>query len=143
MTKYPSAIKCFFLLLMPVLAGSCAEKTPVDEQTYVEILTELHLIQTLDRIAGDGEMTRSLIDSVWVKYGVGEEAFFESHDYFMRDIRAQQRRMLGIAEQLDSLNAFLVERLNQLRIEETARERAKMESEAESGPELRVDGLEL
>jgi hypothetical protein len=97
-------MKPLLLALMVVWAVSSCEsdKPKVDEATYVALLTEAALIQSVYNVAYDTVITSTLFEAVLAEYKVDKWVFLESHQVYQRDLEGQERRW---KQALDSLTA--------------------------------------
>lgn len=112
------------MLLLFVI--SCGEKPKIDEESYVNILTELEIIHVLDRNIDDDEYIKALIDSIWSNYKVTPEIFKQSHEIYSRDMKAQIDRYLKVENNLLDVHNKLNERIIEYREERMVREAEKL-----------------
>jgi hypothetical protein len=88
-------------IIIFLTAIGCQKPSPtVDEDVYVDMLTELELIFVLQSQTKEAELTQELIDGLWEKYDVSEEDFLYSHFIYEQDIDGQIRRIKTITERL-------------------------------------------
>jgi len=91
-----------FLFLLIFSAVSCNDperpEDLVDEDIYVEIFTELVIIQQLNDEQLGPVSREYLIEQVYDKYSVSEDQFNRSHYYFQR----QPDRQIDRIEQVES-----------------------------------------
>lgn len=95
----PVALLSLFLLL------SCGESEPTPEQlipedTYVDLLVELQLLNTYRGSLPDSLRTDTLRPAIFERYGVSAETFERSHRYYRQQLDAQKRRIDEAIERL-------------------------------------------
>lgn len=79
-----SALACGFLLtgfLLAACSSLTPESAPVEDETLIEVLTELHLIEARAS-RDDTEVDPSLRDSVFSHYGVTEQQVEEALEHY-------------------------------------------------------------
>ncbi|MFO8028302.1 MAG: DUF4296 domain-containing protein [Cyclonatronaceae bacterium] len=115
--------KTFFLLLsafaLPLffLAG-CSSDAPedlIEEPKYIDLLVEMHILAAVMEMEGDEELFRNGQDAVLSHHDISRDQFLRSHDYYHRDMRAQQRRFNKVRDILDELGTELSDRYLEVR----------------------------
>ncbi len=95
-------------------------KDLIDEDIYVDILLELHILAAIREIDGEDETRyRAGQDAVLAHYQITREQFERSHDYYHRNMQEQQRRYNTVRLRLDELSSELSERYFKLRDSES------------------------
>lgn len=92
-----------FILFVLFLTSSCSDpKNPnlIDDQTYQNMFIEFTIITHMDEKLLRGKTSEELINNVYEHYGVTQEQFRYTHDYFESDISQQFLRMEKILQQL-------------------------------------------
>lgn len=95
----------FWLLILLVLflASSCSDTKNsqlIDDQTYQNMFIEFTIITHMDEKLLRDTTAEELILRVYEHYGVTQEQFNYTHDYFESDISQQFLRMEKILQQL-------------------------------------------
>ncbi len=91
--------KILLIFISSIMMASCneSEKPPenlLPEDTYIQLLGELYLAHNLrDLDIENIQMTDSVRQELFSKYGVTREQFTESHHYYQRDLNGQIRRV--------------------------------------------------
>lgn len=109
-----------------ILVSSCdseRERPSIDASTYEALLYETELIFALHTQTMDSVLTKSLLDSVWVKYNVTGEQFEQSHRIYERDVEEQLERIMRVAERLGKEHGDFEQRLYDLRQDERMQQR--------------------
>ncbi len=92
-----------------ILLSSCdTEKAPLDEETYVTLLTESMLIQAAYNAEYDTLITLNLYHDVLKHYDVTHEDFLESHRIYQLDIQEQERRLRRVMDALTKESSRLM-----------------------------------
>ena len=120
------------LLVLLLLVSGCGTSTPddlIDEETYIELLTELHLLAVIHSLKGEVHY-RSTQKAIMEYYGVTYEQFERSQSYYMKDFEAERRRMVSVSERLSTLRqeVFQMHQFELDRSNQEARERAAREA---------------
>ena len=95
-----------FLLAALLWAGACetqqqAPENLIEENAYIDMLAELQLVKSYRQsIAQDSVSADSLERMVYEKYGVSEERFRESHQYYSSQYEKQKERVDEAIERL-------------------------------------------
>lgn len=92
----------FALAMVIAVAGCDEDRPPIDEATYVTLLTEAALIQAVFNVNHDTLITSSIFESVLQEYDVDKWDFLKSHRMYQVDLEGQERRWKVV---LDTLNA--------------------------------------
>lgn len=84
-------------IIILLLAG-CQKNESLPEQllpepVYIDLLTEMVLIQTYQSAHFDSARTASYTDSVFARYGLDEQQFKISHSWYQKNSVEQVRRM--------------------------------------------------
>ena len=91
--------KILLIFISSLMMASCneSEKLPenlLPEDTYMQLLGELYLAHNLrDLDIENIQMTDSVRQELFSKYGTTREQFTESHHYYQRDLNGQIRRV--------------------------------------------------
>lgn len=113
--KYNISIWC---LVMFILCGfiSCSDPTApedvMEEETYINIFTELVIINQLSDAQIDSVAQDSLKQKVFDEYGVNRDQFDEAHRYYQKQPDAHLRRLDRIEEILTEQRERFQDRLN-------------------------------
>lgn len=114
--------KTFFLLLLafslPIFSAGCSSEVPedlIEEPKYIDLLVEMHILAAVMEMEGDEELFRNGQDTVLSRHGISRDQFRRSHDYYHRDMRAQQRRFNEVRGILDELGTELSDRYLEVR----------------------------
>ncbi len=100
-----------FIVFVVLLAG-CDSTTPddlIEEEEYIQILTEMHLIAALKDIHDDEKMYQEGQEKIMDRYGITPEQFYQSHEYYLEDVEAQQERLSKARQQLTDLDYDLID----------------------------------
>lgn len=94
-------------VILTVTAG-CEQTTApddlIDEETYIKILAEMHLLAAVRETYDDEQRYTKLQEAVLEHYNITREQFERSHDYYFRDMDEQQRRFREARQILDEIN---------------------------------------
>lgn len=100
----------FILLLTVLLFNSCGYDKPDDllkEETYLEIFTELILLNQM-RDEHIAPVSRDyLSDQIFERHGVTHEQFNTSHHYYQKDAEAHLDRISKIEKKLNDERALI------------------------------------
>ena len=96
-------ILCCALICL-IVSGCLGNDEPenlVKEDTYINLLVELHLLKTYLQQPPDSTTNiDSLQAAIYAEYGVTEKQFQESHTYYQQDIKKQSKRIKKAIEEL-------------------------------------------
>ena len=97
-------ILCSALIICFIFSGCLGDDKPanvVKEDTYIDLLVELHLLKTyLQQPPDSSTNIDSLQTAIYTAYGVTEQQFQESHSYYQQDIKKQSERIKKAIEDL-------------------------------------------
>lgn len=102
----------FFLISVLLMAYSCTDPEKdllIDDQVYQNMFVEFAIINHLDDILLRDTTTEDLVNRVYEHYGVTEEQFRVTHDYFESNISEQMLRMEKILVRLREEREIVVE----------------------------------
>ncbi len=122
----PISMAILFPLLLAVYG--CGPSQPndlIDEDTYIDILTEMYLLASIKNIHQDDDLYRKGQDTVLSHYDITTDQFERSHSFYFQDIEAQQGRFRRVRERLNDAS---------MRINEYTREKRE-ELEGEHSPD--------
>ncbi|MDG5765938.1 DUF4296 domain-containing protein [Balneolales bacterium ANBcel1] len=100
------------LLVLMLLFSGCESPPPDDlisEDEYINILAEMHLLAAIKNLDGDDKRYRKGQQAVLAHYAITPEQLERSHDFYYRDVDAQQRRFVKARERLNRANIELNE----------------------------------
>jgi len=124
------------------LPAGCDRDRPkdlIDEETYMDILLELHILAAIREIDGEDETRyRAGQDAVLAHYQITREQFERSHAYYHRNMEEQQLRYNTVRLRLDELSSELSDRYFRLRDSEPEAPEVSEESnetEVSEGPD--------
>jgi len=91
-------VRFFLIFLIPVLflASSCSDNDKtllIEDETYQKMFIEFAIINHMDKKLLRNRPKEELVDSIYEHYGVTQEQFRYTHDYFESDIPEQLLRM--------------------------------------------------
>ncbi|MDI6401082.1 DUF4296 domain-containing protein [Balneolaceae bacterium ANBcel3] len=96
------------LLLLPFPSCSIFQDTPpLDEDEYTILLAERYVLRTMQDIMNDPPDVDELFLKILEQHNTTEEAFYESHAYYTRDLELHHEIMLNVRYKLDQLNMSL------------------------------------
>lgn len=101
----PANLIAVFLLM---LSACATEPQPVPEDTYVTLLAEAALIQAVYALTADTALSSTLFHEVLAEYGVSDEDFQTSHQFYQRDIQGQAARWAKARDRLAAENERLM-----------------------------------
>lgn len=89
-------------LLFGLFSLSGCEKDPdvIDAELYQTLIAELTILNQMDEELLDGTTKEEKREQIFEHYGVTEEMFARSHDYYQSDLDAQMNRVQNIQNQL-------------------------------------------
>lgn len=93
----------FFMISALLLAFSCTDSEEtllIEDQVYQNMFVEFAIINHLDERLLKEITTEELVNNVYDHYGVTEEQFRYTHDYFESNISEQLVRMDKILDRL-------------------------------------------
>ncbi len=105
-------------MLLLVSGAGCDRSAPdnlIDEDTYVDILVEMHLLASLKEIKDDQEVFEEGQKAVLEHYGIDRDQFQNSHEYYHRDMKAQSLRYREVRSRLDKASKEITDHLNEVR----------------------------
>lgn len=134
------------MLLLPSGCGTSTPEDLIDEETYIELMTELHLLAVIHSLKGE-EHYRSTQQTIMEYYGVSHEQFERTQAYYMKDFEAERRRMTRVSERLSTLRQEVfqmhqheLDRSNREAMERAEKEaRQTMQSEINSAPSIQPE----
>ncbi len=120
------------LIGVSLLFAGCTDRPSdlIDEETYINILVEIHILHAVDNKYEDYRKTLDMQESVLEHYDISIEKFDRSHQYYSLDTDAQRER---ISKARDLLNEELAE-LNR-KLVDMEREKREEENEEDEEPE--------
>ncbi len=123
--------------LMLLITG-CGDRPSdiLDEDTYINLLVEIHILRAIDNRFEDHQKTMSIQESVLSHYGVSIEQFDRSHHYYMQDTEAQRDRISKARTRLNEELADLNSRLMVLEREEEEKKEEEVVEEREEQEEI-------
>ncbi len=120
--------------LMLLISG-CGDRSSdiLDEDTYIDLLVEIHILRAIDNRFEDHQKTMSIQESVLDHYGVSIEQFDRSHQHYMQDTEAQRDRISKARTRLNEELADLNSRLMELESEEEEEEEEVVKEQEKEG----------
>ena len=110
----------FLILTSLLLTVSCTDSDQdllIDDQTYQNMFVEFAIINHLDDKLLRDTTKEELVNSIYGHYGVTEEQFRYTHDYFESNISEQLLRMEKILVRLREERELINEAAQQYEIE--------------------------
>lgn len=97
--------KSLFILLAGIMLLGCEPESSapaelIDEETYERMFIEFAIINQLDQHLLSNTSRDDLRDKVYESYGVTEEEFRISHEYYEQNLDAQLERVQDINKML-------------------------------------------
>jgi hypothetical protein len=107
------------ILILPALMAGCEQDRPddlIDEETYLEILLEMHLLAALREMDG-GDEKRFLAGqkAVLDHYQITRDQFQRSHAWYHRNMHEQQARYTAVRNRMEELGSDLSDRYMEMR----------------------------
>ncbi len=107
------------LLFLSVFTSGCDRERPhdlIDEETYIDILLEMHLLAAVREMDG-GDEKRYLAGqkAVLEHYQITRDQFQRSHAWYHRNMHEQQARYTAVRKRLDELGTELSDRYMEIR----------------------------
>ncbi|MEX2640584.1 MAG: DUF4296 domain-containing protein [Balneolales bacterium] len=107
----------FSVTLFCLAAAACTAPTKsekiIQEDTYIDLLAELHLLNAIDETYPDSTLREEGLDTILQNYNISVEAFEESHSFYHQDVEGQRERLEEANRRLR--NEY--DRMNQVRRE--------------------------
>ncbi|MEX0680388.1 MAG: DUF4296 domain-containing protein [Balneolales bacterium] len=97
------------LLFAVLLTNGCSRSAPkdlIEEDRYIDILAELHVLAGLREIHGDSLYITGR-QAIHNRYQITPDQFERSHRYYQRDMAEQQRRFREVRNRLEEANREL------------------------------------
>ncbi len=103
-------MKSFLLIPMfiVILMGCEKEGPPIDEATYVKLLTEAAIIQSAYNVKYDTLITSSMFEEVLLSYAIDRNEFLYSHLVYQQDLQGQERRWKIVLDSLTEQSSQLM-----------------------------------
>lgn len=112
---------------------ACSVNAPdelIPEDTYIDLLAELHLLSALEQTYPDSTLRDDGLEQILLRYNISIETFEESHEHYLRDVDEQRRRLdeanRRLKEEFDRLNEITRE------LRESKRQAAEPENDTET-----------
>ncbi len=89
------------------MTGGCGESVPddlIEEETYVKILTEMHLFAAMREMDKEEDVYLKTQQAILKHYNITEDQLERSHDYYFQDVHKQQERFRAIRRKLEEIN---------------------------------------
>lgn len=88
------------LLIAPLFTGCTDDSEVMEEELYMKVVAELAVLNQMDEgLLGD--LTREeKREKIYSHFGITEEEFRHSHDYYQSDVPVQLTRMEAVASML-------------------------------------------
>ncbi|MEX0779484.1 MAG: DUF4296 domain-containing protein [Balneolales bacterium] len=119
-----------FLLLFVACADQNKPKDLIQEDAYINLLAELHILNAIEQTYPDSTLRDESLERVLQKYNLSIETFEQSHEYYLQDLDAQYQR-------LQTANDRMQKEYD--RINEISREKAEQKRKARSEGNKYVD----
>lgn len=102
-------------MMASVLLTGCSEEPEdlIPEDDYINLLVEFELINAFNSDTGDTDTVLRAIDQIFVAYGVTEEQFLRTHEFYQRDVENQVSRHRTAVERVSQTHSELTSQLNQ------------------------------
>lgn len=113
----------FFMIFALLLAISCTDSEEpllIEDQVYQDMFVEFTIINHMDKKLLRDTTTEDLVYRVYDHYGVTEEQFRYTHDYFESDISEQLLRMEKILVRLREEREIINETVQKYELEKKA-----------------------
>lgn len=97
----------FIILISTIVLSGCnfeSEKPEglIEEPVYIDLLTEVFLVQSIAALQDSSEKEDSLYTALFNRYEISRDQFDRSHEYYQRQGEAQVARTDTIRERLRS-----------------------------------------
>ncbi len=92
------------MILTSLLSTGCSRSAPadlIDEDLYIDLLVEAHLLSVIHQIYDEPEIHEKARRLVLGNYNISPEQFDRSHRYYSRDVEAQQERLKEARRRLE------------------------------------------
>lgn len=112
-----TSLLCVFCILLSAASG-CNRTAPgdlVDEEDYISILVEMHLLAAIRELDGDEKRYSKGQERVLAHYDISREQFQRSHTHYHRNMQQQQERYREVRRRLDELGTNITDRYFELR----------------------------
>ncbi|MCH8556457.1 MAG: DUF4296 domain-containing protein [Balneolia bacterium] len=102
-------------VMASVLLTGCSEEPEdlIPEDDYINLLVEFELINAFNSDTGNTDTVLRAIDQIFVAYGVTEEQFLRSHEFYQRDVENQVSRHRTAVERVSQVHSELTNQLNE------------------------------
>lgn len=116
-----------------LLFAGCSDRPSdlIDEETYIDILVEIHILHAVDNQYEDHRKTLEMQGSVLDHYGISKEQFDRSHQYYLQDTEAQRDRISKARERLNDELADLNRKLRELESERDESDQDEVQEQEE------------
>ncbi len=104
-----------FLVMASVSLTGCESQPEdlIDEDTYIDLLVEFELINSLHSESGDTDTVLRATDEVFRTYEITEEQFLRSHEFYQTDVENQVLRHRTAVERVSKVHGELNNRFNE------------------------------
>lgn len=121
MNKHGYYLALYGLILL-LLSSGCVgpEKPPepdnlIDERNYVDLLVEMQHITTYRDAQPDSVDADSLKKIIYEKFGITEEQFLTTHEYYQKHVEEQLIRVNEAIRQLENEEQFIESHIDSIK----------------------------
>ncbi|MEX0723203.1 MAG: DUF4296 domain-containing protein [Gracilimonas sp.] len=111
----------FFSLLLTIITACVGPedipepKNLIAEDQYVDLLVEIQYIITYRNAYPDSVNADSLADLVYDKYGITEDQFMVSHEYYQKNVNEQIERIDDAIRKIREEEQYIQNRIDSVR----------------------------
>jgi|AntRauTorckE6833_2_1112554.scaffolds.fasta_scaffold00121_39 hypothetical protein len=133
----------FGLLLTTLTACVGPEETPkpndlIAEDQYIDLLVDIQHIITYRNAYPDSVNADSLADLVYDKYGITEDEFLASHEYYQKSVNQQVERINEAIQRIRDEEQYLQNHIDSVRKENTPQDSiSNADTTLQNPPEIR------
>lgn len=127
------------LMLTMLTFFSCNRDRPdnlIDEDTYIDLLVEIHLLNAFNDHYDDSHKTLDVQQQLLAEYDITIEQFDASHNWYMQDVDSQRERLDEARSRLSSEITYFGERMMELREKQIEEDEDADEEDIEELEEL-------
>ncbi len=122
-------VTSLFVLSLTVGCDRSAPDDLIDEDQYIKILVEMHLLAAMREMTDDEDRFINGQEAVLKHYNITRKQFERSHDYYFRDPGKQQQRLRDVRRQIEKISSDLSEYELEMRKKRDAESSSKTEAD--------------